>query len=763
MIRLFVLAWIGSLVLTGCGGDSSGSGAVAVVAHSIGGTVSGLTGSGLVLHDNANDDLSVTGNGSFNFSSSITSGSTYAVTVKSQPSSPTQVCAVANGSGTVGTTNITDISIACTVSVFTVGGTVSGLTGSGLVLQDNAGDDLIVSGDGTFTFSNSVASGAAYAVIVKAPPSSPTQVCSVASGSGTIGTTSITNVSVSCTVSAFTVGGSVSGLAGSGLILEDNAGNDLSVTINGSFGFSKPIASGTRYAVTVKSQPSPPMQVCTVANGSSIVGATNITTVSISCAVSVFTVGGNVSGLTGSGLVLQNNAGNDLGIAANGSFAFSNSVASGNSYSVTIKSQPSSPAQVCTVGSAVGTVGAGNVSNVAVDCAAAPVSCIRVVHNLLDDNLSGYGQAGASVGFQNGGQSATFNLTGSSTNFSLLGGDLSLVSNTRYAVRFTVSGYAGNYPGANLEILGATPDVFSGVTRLSFNGDGTYAIVFNYAGPTALYIMRIGLNVEDSPNSATPQGGFTLSDGMWEPLSSAAPAPSEFVAGGHAWAFNYPSLNTYDPTTGLVQEARGPDCANTYKNVWAVTADSFGYNAYDFPQQLANNIATNYAFYVDSVPGRKLSVAQMNVDPLLSNSQLPANVAKPNGIIVEGGVNDIVQDTAAQQLEAVTGSIISDVESKNLSAILITISPFGKNANWTSSREQVRVAYNQWVRAQASQQNRIYVYDMAAGLAAGGIADDNNPTILAPSIDVGDGLHPNGIGGLQIATGVKHILDAQSQ
>ena len=192
-----------------------------------------------------------------------------------------------------------------------------------------------------------------------------------------------------------------------------------------------------------------------------------------------------------------------------------------------------------------------------------------------------------------------------------------------------------------------------------------------------------------------------------------------------------------------------------------MTADSFGYNAYDFPQQLSNNIATNYAFYVDSVPGRKLSVAQLNVDPLLSNSQLPAYVAKPNGIIVEGGINDIVQDSTAQQIEAVTGSIINDVESKNLSAILITISPFRKNINWTASREQVRVTYNQWLRSQATQKNRIYVYDMAAGMAAGGIADDRDPTILASSIDVGDGLHPNGIGGLQIASGVKQILDAQ--
>ncbi len=478
--------------------------------------------------------------------------------------------------------------------------------------------------------------------------------------------------------------------------------------------------------------------------------------------VSTHSIGGTVTGLSGSGLVLQDNAGDTLSVPADGSFSFATPIAGGNGYAVTVESQPSSPAQVCTVAGAVGTVGEGNVTDVAVACAAPP-SCVRVIHNLLDDDLSGYGQAGAPVAFQNGGQSATFMLPGSPANFSILGGDLSLVANTRYAVRFTVSGYAGNYPGANLEILGATPDLFSGTTRLSFNGNGTYAIVFTYTGASALYLLRIGLNVDDAPNSTLPQGGFTLTDGMWEPLSAASVAPSEFVAGGHAWALNYPSLNTYDPLTGLVQESRGPDCANTYKNVWAVTADSFGYNAYDFPQQLSNNIARDYAFYVDSVPGRKLSVAQTNIDPLLSNSRLPANVARPNGIIVEGGVNDIVQDSTVQQLEAVTGSIISDIESKNLSVILITVSPFRTNVDWTTPREQVRVAYNQWVRAQASQSNRIFVYDMAAGLAAGGIADDNDPSTLAASIDAGDGLHPNGIGGLQIASQLKQLLDMQSQ
>src|SRR5512135_1464242 len=44
---------------------------------------------------------------------------------------------------------------------FTVGGSVTGLTGTGLVLQDNGGDDLSVSAAGSFTFKTALADGAA--------------------------------------------------------------------------------------------------------------------------------------------------------------------------------------------------------------------------------------------------------------------------------------------------------------------------------------------------------------------------------------------------------------------------------------------------------------------------------------------------------------------------------------------------------------------------------------------------------------------------
>ena len=81
-------------------------------------------------------------------------------------------------------------------TTYTVGGTVSGLSGT-VVLQDNGGDNLSVSANGPFTFATALASGAAYSVTVKTNPSG--QTCTVASGSGTIASANVTNVAVSCT------------------------------------------------------------------------------------------------------------------------------------------------------------------------------------------------------------------------------------------------------------------------------------------------------------------------------------------------------------------------------------------------------------------------------------------------------------------------------------------------------------------------------------------------------------------------------------
>jgi hypothetical protein len=88
----------------------SGGDATAPVAYSVGGTVSGLSGT-VVLQDNGGNDLSVGASGPFTFSTGLLSGAAYNVTVTGNP--PGQTCSVANGSGTVGTANVTNVVVAC--------------------------------------------------------------------------------------------------------------------------------------------------------------------------------------------------------------------------------------------------------------------------------------------------------------------------------------------------------------------------------------------------------------------------------------------------------------------------------------------------------------------------------------------------------------------------------------------------------------------------------------------------------------------------
>jgi hypothetical protein len=154
------------IVFAGCGGSGGDGGITGSVLYTVGGTVSGLVGT-VVLQDNGADNLSVSANGAFTFATGIADGASYIVTVKTQPSG--QTCTASNNTGTIAAANVTNVSVVCAENTFTVGGTVSGLTGT-VVLQDNGTNDLSISSNGTFTFSTKVADGAGYNVTVKTQP-----------------------------------------------------------------------------------------------------------------------------------------------------------------------------------------------------------------------------------------------------------------------------------------------------------------------------------------------------------------------------------------------------------------------------------------------------------------------------------------------------------------------------------------------------------------------------------------------------------------
>ncbi|MES2611115.1 MAG: hypothetical protein V4679_12785 [Pseudomonadota bacterium] len=92
----------------------------------------------------------------------------------------------------------------------------------------------------------------------------------------------------------FSVGGTVSGLVAPGaggasaprLVLQNNEGDDLTVTASGRFAFATPLAAGSAYAARVTSQPAG--QTCTVAQGSGAVPGAAVESVQVACAPAVW-------------------------------------------------------------------------------------------------------------------------------------------------------------------------------------------------------------------------------------------------------------------------------------------------------------------------------------------------------------------------------------------------------------------------------------------------------------------------------------------
>ena len=368
----------------------------------IGGTLSGLnSGASVTLLDNATDSLTLTANGTFTFATPLATGTTYKVTVGTQPTG--QTCTVAAGSGTVGTKNVTTVKVTC-IKTYTIGGTASGLiTGRAVTLLDNGTNALRVAANGTFKFTKALASGAAYKVTISVQPAGET--CTVTNGSGTVGTSNVTNVAVACTPNKYTIGGTVSGLSsGASVTLLDNGADALKVTANGAFTFATPVASGSPYKVTVSVQPTG--ETCTVTKGAGTVVAANITTVVVTCAVKTFTIGGTVSGLGSSlSVTLLDNGSDSLTVAANGAFTFAKKLATGATYNVTVGTQPTG--ETCTVTNGSGTVGTKNVTTVSVACVVKTFT--------IGGTLSGLGSGHSVTLLDNGSDSLALTANGTFT------------------------------------------------------------------------------------------------------------------------------------------------------------------------------------------------------------------------------------------------------------------------------------------------------------------------------------------------------------
>jgi len=493
-----LLIGVAAALVAGCGSSGSSGGG----AYSLGGTVAGLSeGAQVTLLNEGTNPVTVMRSGTFKFPGMLASASRYEVTVGTPPAG--QACSVAGGSGSVSSANVANVVVTCADRAFALGGSIRGLSSAGLVLANGSDTLAVTAGATQFTLPQPVAYSSSYGVVVKTQPQG--SVCAIQGGSGTMPAAAVSSVFVNCAPQGpdtYSVGGTVSGLWATGLVLAN--GSDLLAVPQRAGVFTMPdtLSAGTHYDIVVQTQPGG--LTCLVSNGSGTIGTSSVNDVAVSCGASAYTLGGSVSGLSLSGLLLANGT-DRLAVQANAlSFTMPTAVAPGTPYELIVQAHPVTVG--CGVTNGSGTMGGADVDNVQVACGAGHESTAYTLAPASGDGSTAYGSL----------------LLGSDGNFyalTYIGGTSGLGALIRIAPDGTeaiVHSFAGA-DGANPHgtLIQASDGNFYGLT--AYGGDNNAGVMFRLGSDGSFAVLHSFGSVAGAQN---PYGSLLqASDGNLYGLS----------------------------------------------------------------------------------------------------------------------------------------------------------------------------------------------------------------------------------------------------
>lgn len=472
-------------------------------------------------------------------------------------------------------------SVVTSTTAYNIGGTTTGLSpGDSITLLLNGANALTVNANGNFTFPTPVAS--TYAVTVGAQPAGKT--CTVSNGSGAGITASVSNIAVSCSTLTYTVGGSIAGLTGT-LALQNNGTDTKTISTNGAFAFVTPVAWHGSSNVTVDTQPAG--QTCTVTNGAQSNLVADVSNVNVTCSTNTYTIGGTVSGLSGT-FTLQNNGGDSLVLTADGAFVFATPVASSSSYNVTVSAQP--VGLTCTVGSGSGANVVADVTSVGITCATTPQPVFIYVPDYGNNRVLGYRFDTALGTFASipGGPFAAGSYPRWVSTATTPGGTFLYATNE---ATNNVSAYRVDMGTGALTPLSGSPFATGAApVSITIHPAGTFAYVANSQGGNVS-----GYAIDQASGALTPMPGSPFAAGVIPIRMAMNPAGTfAYVANQNGGNISGYSI---DQGSGALTPVPGSPFANP-GNPYSVTVHPGGAFAY-----VANDQASISGFNIDPSTG----------------------------------------------------------------------------------------------------------------------------------------------------------------
>ncbi|MBA5690281.1 hypothetical protein [Rugamonas apoptosis] len=177
-----------------------------------------------------------------------------------------------------------------------LGGTIVGLSKPGLVLKNGASTIAVTADTGytTFTFPDLVANDASFDIEYQAQPDPKLATCDtiIQNNKGKANIYTVRQAIVTCHSTTYSLGGTVRGLVGKGLVLA-NGSQTVPVSAPAtagdpvSFTFPTQVPNGSNYGVTVLAQPTDdngnPTVKCVVNSPAAVMPAAPVSTLDVSC------------------------------------------------------------------------------------------------------------------------------------------------------------------------------------------------------------------------------------------------------------------------------------------------------------------------------------------------------------------------------------------------------------------------------------------------------------------------------------------------